>query len=128
MLSVRRPVAVKSRMSQWAVRLSAAAENDFQGIIEWTIEHFGETQALVYAETLALALEALAEGPSLADAKQRDEILKGLCSFHVARRGRKGRHIIMFRVATRGGNIVEVLRVLHDSMDHPRHFRSSDVG
>ena len=113
-------------MSQWTVRLSAAAEKDFQGIVEWTIEHFGEAQALVYAETLALALAALAAGPSLVDAKQRDEILKGLCSLHVARRGRKGRHFVMFRIAACGGNVVEVLRVLHDSMDLPRHFRSCD--
>jgi plasmid stabilization system protein ParE len=34
-------------MSQWTVRLSAAAEKDFQSIVEWTIEYFGETQALV---------------------------------------------------------------------------------
>ena len=111
-------------MRQWMVRLTAAAEKDYQSIIEWTIEHFGEAQALVYAETLALALEALAAGPSLVDAKRRDEILKGVCSLHVARRGRKGRHFILFRVAKRRGEVIEVLRLLHYSMDLPRHFRS----
>jgi toxin ParE1/3/4 len=114
-------------MSQWTVKLSDTAEKNFQGIVEWTAENFGEIQALIYAETLAHALEALAEGPSLVDAKQRDEILKGLRSLHVARRGRKGRHFILFRVA--GGDdrkVIEVLRVLHDSMDLPRHLRSSD--
>lgn len=113
-------------MRHWTVRLTAAAEKDFQGIVEWTVEHFGEAQALVYAETLALALEALAEGPSLLDAKRRDDILKGLYSLHVARHGRKGRHFIMFRVARRGGDVIEVLRLLHDSMDLPRHFDSPD--
>jgi len=110
-------------MPSWTVRLTAAAEQDFEGIVEWTIEQFGETQALVYAETLSLALAALAEGPSLADVKRRDEILKGLCSLHVARQGRKGRHFIMFRVAKRGDNVIEILRLLHDSMDLPRHIR-----
>lgn len=113
-------------MSQWTVRLTAAAEQDFQGIVAWTIEQFGEAQALVYAETLALALEALAEGPSLLDAKRREEIQKGLCSLHVARQGRKGRHFILFRMAPRGGDIIEVLRFLHDSMDLPRHFQTPD--
>ena len=77
-------------------------------------------------ETPALALEALAKGPSLVDAKRRDEILKGLYSLRVARQGRKGRHFIMFRVARRGGDVIEVLRLLHDSMDLPRHFHSPD--
>ena len=113
-------------MSRWTVRLTAAAEKDFQGIVEWTIKQFGEAQALVYAETIALALEALAEGPSLVDARRRDEILKGLCSLHVARQGRKGRHFTMFRVAPRGGDVIEVLRLLHDSMDLPRHFQAPD--
>ena len=111
---------------QWTVRLTAAAEQDFQAIIAWTIEHFGEDQALAYAETLALALEALTEGPSIIDARRRDEILKGLCSLHVARNGRKGRHFIMFRVSTKSGEHIEVLRLLHDSMDLPRHFPAAD--
>lgn len=113
-------------MSQWTVRLTAAAEKDFQGIVAWTVEQFGEAQALVYAETIALALEALAEGPSLIDARRRDEIQRGLFSLHVARQGRKGRHFIMFRIAPRGGDVIEVLRLLHDSMDLPRHFQIPD--
>lgn len=57
----------------------------------------------------------------------RDGILKGLCSLHVARQGRKGRHFIMFRLAPRAsGNLIEVLRILHDSMDLPRHLEAGD--
>jgi toxin ParE1/3/4 len=110
---------------QWTVRLTAAAASDFQRILEWTAEQFGERQAFVYAETLAMALEALAEGPSVIGAKPRDEIIKGLFSLHVARRGRKGRHFIMFRVAPRD-HAIDVLRLLHDSMDLPRHFSGTD--
>ena len=106
----------------WTVRLTAAAEKDFEGIVVWTIEQFGEAQALVYAETLSLALAALTEGPAFADVKRRDNIITGLCSLHVARQGRKGRHFILFRVAKRGGSVIEILRLLHDSMDLPRHL------
>jgi toxin ParE1/3/4 len=106
---------------RWTVRLTAAAESDFERIIEWTVERFGEAQALNYAETLSLAIEALAEGPSILGAKQRDEILKGLHSLHVARQGRKGRHFVIFRIAA-DGDAVEALRLLHDSMDLPRHL------
>ena len=109
------------RKRSWTVRLTAAAASDFENIIAWTIERFGESQALAYAETLTLAIEALTEGPSVADAKPRGEIIKGLYSLHVARQGRKGSHFVMFRVAPMG-EAIEILRLLHDSMDLPRHL------
>ncbi|HMN47288.1 MAG TPA: type II toxin-antitoxin system RelE/ParE family toxin [Povalibacter sp.] len=107
---------------RWRVRLAAAAERDFESIIAWTIEHFGEAQSIAYAETIGLAIEALAEGPSIPGAHDRDDILKGLRSLHVARQDRKGRHFVMFRVARGSTDVIEVLRLLHDSMDLPRHF------
>jgi toxin ParE1/3/4 len=102
------------------VRLTAAAASDFE-LLEWTAERFGESRALAYAETLSLAIEALAEGPSIPGSRPRDEILKGLHSMHVARQGRRGRHFVVFRIAT-SGDAIEVLRLLHDSMDFPRHL------
>ena len=41
-------------------------------------------------------------------------------SLHVARMGRKGSHFVVFRVATE--NTIDVLRVLHESMDLTRHL------
>ncbi len=112
---------------RWTVRLSAAAESDFTHIVEWTVEHFGAAQALVYAETISLAMAALSEGPSITGARARHEILKGLYSLHVARQGRKGRHFIMYRLdRCNPDRVIEVLRVLHDSMDLPRHLDTSD--
>jgi toxin ParE1/3/4 len=106
------------------VRLSAAAEADFQRILRWTREHFGEAQApRVYAATLSAALEALAAGPTVMGAKPRSDIAKGLFTLHVARHGRKGRHFVMFRVGhDQGREVIEVLRLLHDAMDLPRHL------
>lgn len=109
------------RARTWKVHLTAAAETDFQEIVRWTRDEFGEAQSLVYADTLSMALQALYEGPSVIGAKPRDEILKGLFSLHVARQGRKGRHFVMFRVIP-GDDAIEVLRLLHDSMDMPRHI------
>lgn len=114
---------MSKRVRRWTVRLSAAAETDFEHIIQWTVEQFGPAQAGVYAQTLSLALEALSEGPAVAGAKPRDEIMKGLFSLHVARQGRKGRHFVLFRAAPRGSSdVLEVLRLLHDSMDLARHI------
>lgn len=110
------------RARQWMVRLSAAAEADFAHIVQWTAERFGRAQALAYAQTLTLALEALYEGPNPAGVRVRDDIGKGLCSLHVGRRGRKGRHFVLFRCAPDSGQVVEVLRLLHDAMDPTRHI------
>jgi toxin ParE1/3/4 len=118
---------VTAGVRRWSVRLTATAENDFREILRWTLLEFGERQSRIYAETLSAALKDLAVGPSIAGVKRRDEIAKGMHSLHVARKGRKGRHFVMFRVVdTRGDAITEVLRLLHDAMDLPRHLPSAD--
>ena len=59
----------------------------------------------------------------------RDDIMPGLLFLHVARAGRKGRHFILFRVSTRGKEkYVDVLRLLHDSMDFIRHLPTEEDG
>ena len=108
---------------RWQVRLSARAETDFQNILRWTRERFGEQQAYLYAETLSAALEALTDGPNILDARNRDDISEGIFSLHVARPGRKGRHLVLCRVAeTAEIPTIDVLRLLHESMDFPRHL------
>ena len=108
--------------SHWLVRLTAAAEADFQNILRWTAARFGQAQARVYARTLSAAIEALVEGPSVVGAKARDEIARGLFTLHVAGGGRRGRHLVMFRIGLdQNRDIIEVLRVVHDAMELPRH-------
>lgn len=111
----------------WPVRLAAAAEDDFHEILRWTAEQFGEEQASIYAKTLSAALEELSTGPKLIGARARSDIAKGLFMLHVARHGRKGRHFVMFRIGhDERGEVIEVLRLLHDAMDLPRHLPPMD--
>lgn len=52
-----------------------------------------------------------------------------ICTLHVAQNGRKGRHFIMFRVATaQDSTVIDVLRFLHDSMNLERHLPQNDLG
>jgi toxin ParE1/3/4 len=104
----------------WKVRLAAQAELDFSEIITWTIENFGERQVKTYAETLTLAIEALHDGPDQLGAKARHDIGPGISTFHVARQGRSGRHFVVFHEAK--DQCIDVLRLLHDSMDLARHI------
>jgi toxin ParE1/3/4 len=106
---------------RWRVRVSAAADHDFLAVLQWTREHFGSRQVTIYQRTLVLALAALADGgPYLPDSRDRDDVRKGLRTLHMARKGRRGRHFILYR--TKEPDVIEVLRILHDSMDVSRHI------
>ncbi|MFH7319713.1 type II toxin-antitoxin system RelE/ParE family toxin [Desulfurivibrio sp. D14AmB] len=105
----------------WIIRLTRAAEDDFQQIIRWTAANFGRRQAGTYARTLATAIEALRGGPNIVGARPREEIGPGIHTLHVARRGRRGRHFVVFR-ASRTEQFIDVLRLLHDGMDLQQHL------
>ena len=101
----------------WRVRLTAAAESDIRKILQWTAERFGLAQAQMYGETLTRAIQALTAGPHVAGSRRRDEIVEGLVTLHVARGGRKGRHLVLYRVGNSGDrSTIDVLRLLHDSI------------
>ena len=118
---------MKAGARPWTVRLTAAAEADFGEILRWTVSQFGERQARIYAATISAALNDLAADPEIVGAKKRDDILKGLFTLHVARKRRKGRHFIMFRLQHAADcDVIEVLRLLHDAMDLPRHLPLDD--
>jgi toxin ParE1/3/4 len=105
---------------KWRVRLGAVAELDFANIVKWTADKFGARQSRIYRDALLQAIGELADGPDAAGSKNRDEILPGLRTLHVARRGRHARHFLIYRFAA--GNVVEVLRILHDRMELTRHL------
>lgn len=107
----------------WTVRLGQQAEQDYVEILQWTTRTFGKGQASTYAETMALAIEALERGPDILGARVRDDIQPGIRTLHVARQGRAGRHFVVFRAT---GSDIDVLRLLHDSMDLPRHLPAAN--
>src|SRR5271166_1420019 len=108
---------------KWRVRLGAAAELDFANILKWTAENFGARQSRLYRDALVAAMGELVHGPDVAGSKARDEIVRGQRTLHVARHGRVGRHFLMYRIAP--GRVIEIVRILHDSMDLQRHLPSA---
>jgi toxin ParE1/3/4 len=104
----------------WAVRLAEKAEHDLLDALVWTTDQFGALQADDYLEPLTLALEALTDGPNIVGSKVRDDIGLGIRTLHVARQGRKGRHLVVYRDA--GSQTIDVIRLLHDSMDLAKHL------
>jgi toxin ParE1/3/4 len=107
---------------KWRVRLGATAELDFSQILQWTNEKFGARQTGLYRDTIVRAIRELATDPEVRGSKARNDIAPGLRLLHVARHGRRGRHFLLYRVV--GGHIIEIGRILHDSMDVRRHVPS----
>jgi toxin ParE1/3/4 len=105
---------------RWRVRLSAQAEHDLASIVEWTTENFGVRQAKTYRTTIVQSIRELGLGPDIAGARKRDDIVKGALTLHVARHGRRGRHLLLYRVV--GMRTIEIGRILHDSMELRRHL------
>jgi toxin ParE1/3/4 len=104
---------------RWRLRLGLIAERDLIKIVGWTAENFGAQQARVYRRTLLLAIRALGAGPDPPGSRARDDIVRGLRALHIARAGRRGRHFLIYRVV--GEREIEIIRILHDSMDFRRH-------
>lgn len=107
---------------KWTLHSTPSADRDVISILRWTNQTFGTRQRQIYETTLLSALHALREDPNIIGVKKRDDLALGVYTLHIARNGRKGRHFIVFRV-NEAKHSIEVLRLLHDSMDLEAHVR-----
>jgi toxin ParE1/3/4 len=94
-------------------RLSDYAEKDLVGIFDYTLETWGETQFRRYHRLLNQALESLCRDSAQPRSKKREELFRDCKSLAV------GRHFILYRLRD---DVVEIARVLHQSMDLERHI------
>jgi len=87
-------------------RVTRAAERDLLAIGRYTEAEWGAGQRRAYLAQLDDRMRTLAQNPKTGRA--RDEIRVGYRSYH------EGRHILFYREID---DIVEFVRILHDSMD-----------
>ena len=92
-------------------RLSPAAEADVEAIWDFTEGRWGRPQAVRYVRDLDATCAGIAEGRvrSLSAEDIRPGYRKAAC----------GSHMIYFR---QDGDDIEVVRILHQSMDVDRHL------
>lgn len=108
-------------------RLTNAADADILAILRQTRRDFGRGQVSIYAQIIDLGISMIADDPSRPACIDRDDIRKGLKSFHLefaAKRRGGGAHMLYFmemRDAT-GSREVVVLRVLHEAMEPKRRL------
>jgi plasmid stabilization system protein ParE len=83
-------------------------------VLGHTFERFGEAKYLEYRELIGLALTALEVAP--AQGKRRPGLHPDAWSYHIARPGRRARHLFLYRIR----DAVEIASFLYDAMDLPR--------
>jgi len=93
------------------IKLSDLALTDLVDIEDYTARTLGDDQADEYLDPLEKRFYWLAEHVQVG--KSRADIAPSLCSFP------QGHHIIFYRA---GGSMLEVARILHQSMDIEHQF------
>jgi len=106
-----------------SVSLATAAQTDLDNIAAWTTGNFGPTQAETYIEAILDTIAELTAPTSPPRSVARDEIAKGVRTLHMRKRGRRGRHFILY---SETADEVRIQRVLHDSMELSRHLAADD--
>jgi plasmid stabilization system protein ParE len=97
-----------------AIVILPRANADIIDVLEFTREQFGEAKYLEYRDLISLALTTLEATPTAG--KRRPEIHPDAWTYHIARPGRKARHLFLYRVR----EVAEISRFLYDAMDLPR--------
>ena len=104
----------------FTLRFSKQAAQDIENVLAVTLLQFGEGQLSRYRDLIRQALSNLRADPYAPPAKHRPEIHPDARTFHIARRGKRARHLFVYRVVD--PSTIEIARLLHDSMELWRHL------
>jgi toxin ParE1/3/4 len=110
--------------------IAPAARSDIVNILAWTRDNFGPMTLKRYARLIQTAIEDVAENPECMGSESRPEIADHCRTYHLyhsrqkagkpGHRIRNPRHILLYRVVE--SDILEIGRILHDSMDLEQHL------
>lgn len=110
-------------------RLSAAAQSDVVSVLAWSQEQFGGSARRRYQALLATAFRDVAAQPEGIGATRRPDLGADLLAWHfqlsrnhvpdTVGRVHRPRHFLVYRHVD---TVVEIVRVLHDSMELSRHL------
>jgi toxin ParE1/3/4 len=102
------------------VRVLLAVHGDIEDALRYTLRTYGVHKYNQYAALIEEAFDALAANPEAGRA--RPDIDAEARTYHVAKRGRRARHVLLYRIVD--PELVEVLALAYDAMDLPRRWRS----
>jgi len=92
--------------------LTPRAQADLDEIWDYTAQRWSIDQAEIYIRQLWKAIMAMADSPTLG--KECAEVRQGYRKYSV------GSHVLFYRLVLGAG--VDVVRILHERMDHERHI------
>jgi toxin ParE1/3/4 len=93
---------------QYTIKFSAKAKKDLIGIIAYTIEVWGDNQALVYRAIIDKSVAMIVQNPEIGR--------KDLPPYFYVK---SGEHYIFYKLKN---NKISVSRILHNKMDFTRHL------
>lgn len=110
--------------------IAPVAKQDIEAVLRWTLEQWGEQASVRYEALLVRAIIDIATDPDLPGSSRRPEIASSARTYHLTHsrnrvaahvgRVKRPRHFLLYR--TRPDGIVEIGRVLHESMDLGKHL------
>jgi toxin ParE1/3/4 len=110
--------------------IAPAAEQDMEAVLRWTQDEWGEQASIRYEALLVQAIMDAAAKPDLPGSSHRPEIAASARTYHLTHsrnhvatkvgRVKRPRHFLLYR--TRPDGLVEIGRVLHESMDISKHL------
>jgi len=103
----------KQQSNSVAIVLSAPAENDIESILRYTLSTWGKDQFENYFKMIQDTLSEIENNPKCLTCRQRKDLFAGCYSKSF------GKHIVFYRI---DNSRVEVIRILHQMMDHSSHF------
>ena len=111
------------------VRITLPARNDIANVLAWSNRHFGSAGRRRYEALITTALQDLAEDWQRPGSAERLELGRTYRIYHLRHSRmrartkdgvvRSPRHIVVYRWSA--GDVLVVLRVLHDATDLERH-------
>lgn len=100
-----------SSLNKYELVVTENAKADIQAIANYTTLQWGEEQTIVYQNNLYQTLLDIAENPTIGQVRYGvPSLLKGR---------KTGKHVVFYRV---DAEVIYILRILHESMDHGRHL------
>lgn len=102
------------------VRRVRAVEDDVEHALRHTLKTFGRWKYEEYVALIEEAFAALSEAPT--SGRPRPEIDRDAWIYPIGQRGRRARHVLLYRIVD--VDEVEVLALAYDAMDLPRRWRT----
>ncbi|MEO6505547.1 MAG: type II toxin-antitoxin system RelE/ParE family toxin [Terrimesophilobacter sp.] len=106
--------------------LAPEAEADIDDILEWSVTQFGAAIRDGYEALIGAAIRSIVDKPNRAGSHDRADLGSGVRILHLmssrddvsqnVRKIVKPRHFVVYRQV---GNVVQVVRLLHEAMNLP---------